>query len=177
MIFWGSDDDRDSKRSFGIRDRQILYRNAKGRCQNPACGKKIDFDEMQIGHKTAWSRGGSTSFKNSICLCYRCNKLQGTDSWVVFMKKQGVEDPKAKIKGSLEKLTLPELKRLATKCKVRVSGYVEETMFSTRRIAPSKRQYVNKLSGVVTAADLRSIPKPEPKPKKRRTRRESSSLW
>jgi len=76
------DDYYDSKRSLGIRDRQILYRNAKGRCQNPACNKKIEFDEMQVGHKTAWSRGGSTTLRNSVCLCYRCNKLQGTDSWL-----------------------------------------------------------------------------------------------
>ncbi len=83
-----------SRRSLGIRDRQILYRNANSRCENPKCRKKIEFDEMQVGHKTAWSRGGGTTIKNSACLCYRCNKLQGTGSWTVFMKKQGIEDPK-----------------------------------------------------------------------------------
>jgi len=31
---------KDIKRSLSIRDKQILYRNAKGRCENPACGKK-----------------------------------------------------------------------------------------------------------------------------------------
>jgi hypothetical protein len=130
MVFW--DDDKDTKRTLGIRDKQILYRNAKGRCQNPACNKKIDFDEMQVGHKTAWSRGGRTTLKNSVCLCYRCNKLQGTDSCA------------------------------------------EEDFFSTRRIAPTKRQYINKLSGVVTASDLRSIPKETPKPAKKRVRKKSN---
>jgi len=31
------DNSRDSKRTLGIRDRQILYRNVKGICENPAC--------------------------------------------------------------------------------------------------------------------------------------------
>ena len=40
------DDDRDTKRNLGIRDRQILYDRAKGRCENPACSKEISFVEM-----------------------------------------------------------------------------------------------------------------------------------
>ena len=79
------DDDYDSKRTLGIRDKKILYRNAKGRCGNPACGKKIDFDEMLAGHKIAWSKGSRTTLKNSVCLCYRCNNNQGTDSWTTFL--------------------------------------------------------------------------------------------
>jgi len=58
--------------------------------------KKIEFDEMQVGHKTAYSRGGGTTLRNSVCLCYRCNKLQGTDSWERFLKKQGIEIEKKK---------------------------------------------------------------------------------
>ena len=84
---------KDTKRTLGIRDKQILYRNAKGKCENPACGKKIDFDEMQTGHKNAHSKGGSTTLRNSVCLCYRCNKLQGTDSWATFLRKQKVKAP------------------------------------------------------------------------------------
>jgi hypothetical protein len=166
MDFW---DDRNTKRALSIRDRQILYRNAKGRCQNPACNKKIEFDEMQVGHKTAWSKGGSTKLRNSVCLCYRCNKLQGTDNWAVFLKKQGVKDPKEEVKESLQKLTLQKLKLLAAKHKIKVTGRIEEDLFSSRRLAPTKRQYVNKLSGIVTAADLRSLPKEIPKPAKKKT--------
>jgi hypothetical protein len=87
------------------------------------------------------------------------------------MKKQGIEDPKTKVKQSLENLTLPQLKVLAAKHHVRVTGYVEEDWFSSRRVAPTKRQYVNKLSGVVTATDLRSVPKEPPKPAQKKTRR------
>ena len=97
-ITFGVDDKKDSKRTLGIRDKQILYRNAKERCQNPACRKKIGFDEMQVGHKTAWSKNGKTTFKNSVCLCYRCNKLQGTDSWAVFLKKENIGNNKPVLK-------------------------------------------------------------------------------
>jgi len=175
MDFW---DDRDPRRSLSSRDREILHRNAKGRCQNPACNKKIELGEMLAGHKSkAWSRGGSTTLRNSVCLCYRCNKLQGTDSWAVFLKKQGVRDPKEELKQALQSLTLQQLKLLAAKHKVKVTGRIEEDLFSSRRLAPTKRQYVNKLSGVVTAADLRSLPKEPPKPTKKRTRRESDDFW
>jgi len=179
MILW--DDGRDSKRTIGIRDKQILYRNVKGICQNPGCNKKIDFDEMQVGHKTAWSRGGNTTFKNSVCLCYRCNKLQGTDSWAVFLKKQGIEDPKTKIQDSvkegLEKLTITQLKQLATKKRVKVTGQVVESLFDSRTKAPTKRQYISKLSKVVTSTDLRSVPKEVKKPAKKKRQTRSSSIF
>ena len=157
MIFW--EDDTDTRRTLGIRDKQILYRNAKGRCENPACGKKIDFDEMQVGHKTAWSRGGRTTLRNSVCLCYRCNKLQGTDSWATFLKKQNVVDPKTKLKSALKALSIKQLKYLASKHNVKVKGQVVEEFFDSYRVAPTKAQYVNKLAGVVTEKELSSLPK------------------
>lgn len=108
-------DDRDSKRVLGIRDKQILYRKANKRCENPACNRPIEFDEMQIGHKTAWSKRGKTTFKNSVCLCYKCNRLQGTDSWAVFLRKQGVKSVRSQVKDSLESLNISQLKALAKK--------------------------------------------------------------
>ena len=159
----------DSKRTLGIRDRQILYRNAKGKCQNPACSKKIDFDEMQASHKNkAWSKGGPTILSNSVCLCYRCNKLQGTDSWASFMKKQGVVDPQKQLKESLQALSLNQLKTLASKHKVKVTGRIVEDFFDSRRVAPTKSQYINKLAGVVNEKELKAVPKETPKPAKKK---------
>lgn len=175
MNFFDFGNERDPKRSLGERDKKILFRNAKGRCQNPACNKKIGYEVMEVGHKTAWAKGGKTTFKNSVCLCHQCNHEQGDDSWAVFMKKQGIEDPKTKVKQSLENLTLQQLKLLAAKHHVKVTGYVEEDLFSSRRVAPTKRQYINKLSGVVTSADLRSIPKEVKKPVKKKKRQTRSS--
>jgi len=78
---------KSKKRVLVIRDKQILYQRAGRKCES--CGKKIGFDEMQSGHKNAASKGGSATLRNSVCICYRCNKLQGTDSWTMFMKKSG----------------------------------------------------------------------------------------
>jgi len=176
MTFDLWDDDRDAKRTLGIRDKQILYRNANKRCQNPACGKEIDFDEMQVGHKRAWSRAGRTTLKNSLCLCYRCNKLQGTDTWEVFLRKQGVKDEKAGLRITLESLSVGQLKSLAKSHNVKVKGSIEEGLFEDTRRAPTKKQYISKLQGVVTEAEIKSMPK-EVKPVKKRRKSRSDDLW
>ena len=137
---------------------------------------------MQAGHKTAHARGGKTTMKNAVCLCYKCNKLQGTDSWIVFLKKQGIEDPKTKekqsIKLSLETLSLKQPKLLATKLHVTVKGEVEESWFESHQLPPTKRQYIQKLAGKVTAKDLNSIPKETVQPvKKKKTKKAGDSWW
>lgn len=170
------DDDRDTKRTLGIREKQILYRNANKRCQNPACGKKIDFDEMQVGHKTAWSKGGKTTLRNSVCLCYRCNKLQGRDSWSTFLRKQGAKDQKAQTKASLESLNLSQLKVLAKRHNIKVKGKTEEFLFETVHKAPTKKQYVSRLKGIVTEKEVRSLPK-EAKPTRKKRKSRSDSFW
>ena len=73
------------KRTLSLRERQILYARAGGKCE--ACGRPISFEEMQVGHKKAYSKGGATTLSNAVCLCYRCNKLQGTDDFETFKKK------------------------------------------------------------------------------------------
>ncbi|MCH8909646.1 MAG: HNH endonuclease [Chloroflexi bacterium] len=178
------DDDAPRKRTLGVRDRQILYRNAKKRCENPACGKKIDYDEMQVGHKTAYSKGGATTLKNSAALCYRCNKLQGTDSWATFRKKQNVVDPvkasKVTVKSKLQILSVAQLKSLAAKYGIKVQGRIEEDFFETRRIPPTKSQYVTKLSAKLKINDLKSIPKAKPKiakPKPKKKKRDDDDFW
>lgn len=83
---WGDDDERDTKRALSTRDKQILLARAHHKCEN--CGRRLPYEDMQVGHKNAWSKGGSTTLRNSVALCYRCNKLQGTDSWAKFQRKQ-----------------------------------------------------------------------------------------
>lgn len=180
LVLWGGEKDkRDKKRTLGIREKQILYENAGGRCQNPACGKRIGFSEMQVGHKKAWSSGGRTTLKNSVCLCYRCNKLQGRDSWAVFLRKKGVKDPAAQLKSKLESLSLDQLKTLARKHNVKVAGSVEEHLFNTVRKGPTKKQYVAKLRRAMSDKEIRSIRKQTKPTKKarRKKKKESFSLW
>ena len=89
------------KRTLGSREKQILYDRAKHRCE--ATGHKIDFSEMQVGHKNPHSKGGSATLRNSVCLCYKHNKLQGTDSWATFMKKMGKATTRSVTSGKRKK--------------------------------------------------------------------------
>jgi hypothetical protein len=177
MIDWFLGDENDPKRTLSNKGRQELYKRAQGRCENPACHRKIKIDIMAVGHKKAWSKGGRTIFSNLVCLCLDCNKRQGTDSWAVFLRKQGVEDPKNKLKKKLKSLTLVQLKALAQKHKIKVSGTLVENLFNSYRKAPTKAQYVNKLAKVVTEKELSSLPKETLKPTKRKKRRKSDNFW
>jgi hypothetical protein len=154
MSLWG--DDKATKRTLGIRDRQILWIRAKKKCEN--CGKSLEFHEMQIGHKTAWSKGGSTSVKNSVVLCYACNKLQGTDSWTTFQKKQGrkVEESNP-VKTNLKDLTLTQLKKLAREKHITLKGKTEEGLLFSKTIPPTRSQYVNALSSKITEKEISSL--------------------
>ncbi len=150
-------DDEPLKRTLGIRDKQILYDEiAKGKCQN--CGSEIKFSEMQVGHKTAYSKGGRTTLKNSVALCYRCNKLQGTDGWEAFQRKQGKTSATDKLTGMLNKLSMRELKYLVTKHGIKLkSRYVEGGLFENDYYqAPSKKRYVKELAKVVSENEVKS---------------------
>ncbi|MCX6695813.1 MAG: HNH endonuclease signature motif containing protein [Candidatus Altiarchaeota archaeon] len=98
MNVWGSYDAKSDKRTLGIRDKRFLFERANERCENPKCKKKLDFFYMEVGHKTAASKGGKATLRNSVCLCHNCNKKQGTDSWATFLRKQ-------KVKGSTKTVT------------------------------------------------------------------------
>ncbi len=157
--FW--DDDRVARRTLGTRDKQILYERAHHKCENPGCRKEIEFSEMQVGHKRPYSKGGSTTLKNSVALCWRCNKLQGTDSWEKFLKKQGLAvppDPSGKVKEILLRLSLSELKYLASKHGVKPkSKLVEGGLFeSDRYVAPSKERYIKELAKVISENEVKS---------------------
>ena len=178
-------DDAPRRRTLSQKDKEHLWRNAGEKCENPRCRTPLKFPEMQVGHKTAYSKGGATTLKNSACLCWPCNKLQGTDSWAVFLKKQNVVEPKKaateSVKTRLQGLSIAQLKALATKHNVKVTGSSVDDWFETRRVAPTKSQYVAKLSNTLTIADLKSIPKAAPKKastSKPRKKKESGwSLW
>ena len=97
--FFGNN--RDAKRTLGTRDKQILLQHAGKKCEN--CGKRLDYASMVVGHKNAWSKGGSTTLRNTLALCYTCNKLQGTDSWATFQRKQGKAPAKSAPKSRQKK--------------------------------------------------------------------------
>jgi hypothetical protein len=170
MDLW--DDDTPTKRTLGIRDKQILFLNADKKCQN--CGKTLEFHEMQVGHKKAASKGGKANLKNCVCLCYPCNKLQGTDNWNAFQKKQGKTIEGAEIKNKLDVLSVRELKFIAQKYNIKVKGKIEEDGWDVTRKPPSKKQYVNKLSKILSDNEIDSALKEIPPPPQKKKKRKSS---
>jgi len=113
---------------------------------------------MQVGHKTAYSRGGGTTLRNSVALCYGCNKKQGTDSWEVFQKKQGKTIGVDNLKNILSSLSMKELKYIAAKHGIKLKGrYVEGGILEDGYYqAPSKQRYIKELARVVTEDDVKS---------------------
>jgi hypothetical protein len=176
-MFFDESDQKDSRRSLPAGEKETLYLKAGKKCQNPACGKKLEFFEMQVGHKTAWSKNGRTTLANSVCLCYVCNKRQGTKTWAAFLKSQGHEDPKLTLKKGLQALTLVQLKDLAKKHNVKLNSRVVEDLFDSRKVPPTKSQYVNKLSGVVTEKEIEKISKETPTPARKPVRKVSDDSW
>ena len=163
-------EEKPQKRTLGTREKQILLERAGYRCE--ACGKEIRFSEMQVGHKTAHSKGGKATLRNCVCLCYKCNKLQGTDSWKTFLRKlgkQGSGSSNSGVKQTLNGLTLPKLRFLAKRHKIKVKGRIEEGLFEDRKIPPSKAQYVTALAKRLTEQDIESdLKEYTKKPKKKR---------
>jgi hypothetical protein len=166
-LWW---EEKPKKRTLGTRDKQILWERAGHKCE--ACRKEITFPEMQVGHKTAHSKGGDATLRNCVSLCYKCNKLQGTDSWKTFLRKlgkQGSVSSDSGVKQTLNGLALPKLKLLAKKHKINVKGRIEKGLFEDRKMPPSKAQYVTALAKRLTERDIESDLKEfTQKPKKKR---------
>jgi len=58
---------------------------------------------------------------------------------------------------TLTKLQITRLKELAKKHNPKVQGTIEEDWLETRRLAPTKNQYISKLANVVTEKELTSL--------------------
>jgi hypothetical protein len=168
-------DDEPTRRTLGIREKKILYERAGHKCE--FCQKSIDFLEMQVGHKTAASKGGNATLKNCVSLCYKCNNLMGTDSWNTFLRKMGKQTPNS-TKKTLKEMPIAKLKFLAKKLGVKVRGRTEESFFDTYTLPPSKTQYVNALAKKISAEDIKQgLRDYSPPEKKKRRRRCSNSFF
>jgi len=160
------------KRTLSSRDRQILWERAGHKCE--ACDQPITFIEMQVGHKTAYSKGGGITLRNNACLCYKCNKLQGTDSWSKFLKKLGKTRPSDEAKTILKTLTVPQLKELAKMYHISVRGKKVEGFFEDTIRPPTKAQYISAIAKKVSPQDISSSIKDIPTPVKRKKKKRST---
>jgi len=71
----------DSKRFFSAEDRKSLFNSLEkgsgGKRKCPICGKEFGFDEFEVDHIKAWSKGGQTKLSNAQIMCSRCNEEKG----------------------------------------------------------------------------------------------------
>ena len=163
MIF-GSlyNDDRPKRKTIGkavkitVWNKYIGADKAEGKCY--VCKRTIHMSDFDLGHNKAVARGGKDNVTNLRPICRTCNTSMGTQTLETFKAKH-FDKPKADLKPTLQALSIKQLKLLAAKHKVKVTGKVEETLFSSVRKAPTKSQYITKLSKVVTAKEISSVPK------------------
>lgn len=157
--------------------KKIVYQRDKGKCR--VCGAKVDPFNFEIGHNLAHSKGGKLTLKNAILLCPVCNKSMRTLSLKQVRKKLGLpETQEEKAKKTLQKLSLRQLKYLATTYRIKVKGRISEGFFGDAKKTPSKRQYVNALTKELSeeqiSREIKNMPKQEPR-KKRKTKK--SGWW
>jgi hypothetical protein len=142
--------------------KKYLGNKPEGKCY---CCKMvtISFFDFEVGHNKARSKGGSDQIENLRPICKSCNTSMGTQSIESFRAKHfasnsakqlGVKKrritPKLASRQWLNELTLKQLKILASKHNVKASSTVwEDILGRTTRQAPTKRQYINKLFGIV----------------------------
>jgi len=167
-LFWGDE----IKRSTPTKVlKKLVFERDKGRCR--VCGKKVDHLDFNIGHDKAHSKGGKLTIKNAILLHPLCNRSMQTLGLKQTRSALGLPEPENKTKKALKDLTIPQLKYLTKTHKVKVKGRISENyLFGSTNLRPSKIQYVNALSKVLTEdkieKDLKEMPKPTKKKQKRK---------
>jgi hypothetical protein len=72
----------DSRRFFTRDDKKVMYEKLavgtnRGKRICPYCNKEFSFDEFEIDHIQAWSKGGRTALNNAQLLCKKCNTVKG----------------------------------------------------------------------------------------------------
>ena len=63
----------DSKRLFDSLEKEIIWIRDGRKCKNPACGRLISFNEVQIHHIQEHSAGGPTVLENGVLVCSECH--------------------------------------------------------------------------------------------------------
>ena len=152
--------------------KKMVYLRDKGVCR--VCNEKVDPFNFEIGHDLAHSKGGKLTLQNAILICSLSNKSMRTLSLKEMRKQMGMPEPESqqdKTKKVLKKLTLKELKYLAKNQDIKLKGRVEEKLFSSTTLAPTKNQFVRALAKEMNEEkikqELKRMPKPEPKKKRR----------
>jgi len=128
---------RDKRRAFTITQKNNILYQQDNKCA--ICHRKLDIRIVEYDHIKAWSAEGKTIVKNGAALCPNCHRKKTFSQRLKAVDKPKTENPLATRK-QLNEITLAQLKLLARKHNITVSGSVYESiMWGSKRVAPTKR--------------------------------------
>lgn len=139
---------RDTRRTFTQTQKNEILQQQGGKCA--ICHEPFNFRIVQYHHIKGWAANGKTIIKNAAAVCPNCHSEITHNE---RLKK--IDRPKTAhklaTKQSLERLTVTQLKALAKRHNIKVPSTVDKSAFfgTTYTKSPTKRQYINKLLGVV----------------------------
>ena len=174
---WFADEEKRTKPTAALK--RLVYSRDKGVCR--LCGERVDPFDFDIGHNTAFAKGGKLTYKNAILLHPKCNRSMQKLNLKEARKALGMPESEEELaKRVLNTLSMNQLKKLAKENFIRLKSRVEEGFFSDKVIQPTRRQYINALAKVLSAdkikASIAAMPKPERKT--RQVKKKSGwSLW
>jgi hypothetical protein len=64
---------RDDQRLFGPVEKEIIWNRDGRKCQNPGCGRQVNFREATIHHVIEHVAGGRTVIENGVLICPECH--------------------------------------------------------------------------------------------------------
>ncbi|MDG6985899.1 MAG: HNH endonuclease [Nitrososphaerota archaeon] len=169
-----SDEERRTKPTAALK--RLVYSRDKGICR--LCNEKVDPFDFDIGHNTAFARGGKLNFKNAILLHPKCNRSMQKLNLKQAREALGMpESQEETSKRILKTLGTNQLKRLAKDNFIKLKPKVEKGWFSNDVVQPSKLQYVNALAKVLNPEQIKTKLASSPKPQKRRRAPKKKSFW
>jgi predicted restriction endonuclease len=157
---------RDRRRAFTITQKNEILYQQDTRCA--VCHVKLDLRVVEYDHIKAWAASGRTITQNGAALCPNCHRLKTHKERLKSIDRKSTE-MKPALSFSLDELSTKQLKFLAQKHHLRVRGSTGWNLWDGDYTkSPSKRQYIAKLKGVVTANDINALRKEETRNTKKR---------
>lgn len=138
---------KDKRRAFTRTQRNEILQQQRMKCA--VCHKALEPIAIHFHHLKEWSANGPTVVKNGAAVCPTCHVKETHKQNLKKIDKPKTEK-KLVTRERLNEFTLKQLKFLTTKHKIKVNGTTSsDILFGTTTASPKKRQYVNKLLGVV----------------------------
>lgn len=157
---------RDTRRTFTETQKKEILVQQDYLCAE--CHNKLDLRVVEYHHIKAWSANGQTVIRNGAALCPNCHALKSHKQRLKSVETKSTR-PQPVSPSSLGELGLTQLRSLAQKHHIKVTGTKRWNLWDGDYTdPPTKRQYVAKLKGIVTTADINALRGPRGNARKAR---------